>query len=112
MRRGSLKTIGVLSAYAEVGRRQSAIAYYAKTIMQPLYDKTAENFIVYADKADAASAETVTAESSNVVVHRCWNFGLTAPFQILRALWQSNIDVLHVEYDVYLYGGVVSAMNK
>ena len=50
------------------------------------------------------------AYAPNIAVKRCWKFGYLAPFQILLAALRNRVDVLHLEYDVYLYGGVVAAV--
>jgi glycosyltransferase involved in cell wall biosynthesis len=102
-------TVGILTAFPERNVAKSAIAYYSQTILDPLRDSTDE-FTVFADAAPGERLGGVERYASNVTVKRCWRYGLFAPLQILRALLRDRVDVLHLEYDVYLYGGVVAAL--
>ncbi len=99
--------IGIVTSFPEAGVVKSAIAYYSQTILEPLRGGEDE-FVVLADGTRALGGAEYYAP--NVTVRRCWKFGYLAPFQILRAALKSKVDVLHLEYDVYLYGGVVSAL--
>jgi glycosyltransferase involved in cell wall biosynthesis len=94
--------VGVVTSLPDGDEHKSGIAYYSRTILEPLAG-ISDELVIFSD----APGET---PSSNVRVVRCWRFGHLAPFQILRALLRNPVDVLHVEYDVYLYGGVVVAM--
>lgn len=103
--------IAIVSAYPKAGRQQSAIAYYMKTILEPLYSAdSSDTFTVFADYAKNESKGAVEFEAPNCKVLRCWRFGHFAPFEILSALLKGGeFDFIHVEYDVYLYGGVIAA---
>ncbi|MGA8533624.1 MAG: glycosyltransferase, partial [Candidatus Tumulicola sp.] len=98
--------IGIVTPFPESGVVKSAIAYYTQTILDPLRGGSDE-FVVFADGGRLGDREQY---ASNVTVRRSWKFGYFAPFQILRAALRHRVDVLHLEYDVYLYGGVVSAL--
>jgi glycosyltransferase involved in cell wall biosynthesis len=102
-------TIGIVTAFPGGGLAKSAIAYYSRTILDPLVG-SGDRFVIFADADRDDPLGTSQAYAPNVVIRRCWKFGLLAAFQILRATLAEPVDVLHLEYDVYLYGGVVAAL--
>lgn len=93
--------IGILTSLPGGGEPKSGIAYYSQTILAAL-DDCPDELIIFADE----SSEDIP----NATVLRCWRFGVRSALHILRALMRNRIDALHVEYDVYLYGGVASAL--
>jgi glycosyltransferase involved in cell wall biosynthesis len=101
--------IGIVTSFPGSRLAKSAIAYYARTILDPLCGG-GDEFVVFADADADAPLGTSQAYAPNVVVKRCWQFGYGAAVQILRAVLRERLDVLHLEYDVYLYGGVVAAL--
>lgn len=44
------------------------------------------------------------------MVYRCWNKGVMYPFQVFKKLLNSKIDIVHVQHEIYLYGGLGSAI--
>jgi glycosyltransferase involved in cell wall biosynthesis len=102
--------IGIVTSFPEGEAVKSAIAYYSQTIVDPLRGDSDE-FVIFADGGGDGRPPAREAYASNVTVLRCWKFGYFAPFQILRAALRNPVDVLHLEYDVYLYGGVVAALQ-
>lgn len=100
--------IAIVTSFPEDGTNKSGIAYFAKTVLDPLVGGPDE-FVILADKS-GDERSTTERYASNVTVRRCWKFGYFAPFQILREALRHRFDVLHLEYDVYLYGGVVAAV--
>ena len=93
-------------------RRQSGIASYSRAILDPLVG-CEDEVLVFADYAPGTSpwkAASIERVEDNFKIIRCWRFGALAPFMIVRALWKHRVDVLHIEYDVYLYGGVIAAV--
>jgi glycosyltransferase involved in cell wall biosynthesis len=101
--------VGIVTSFPSPGVAKSSIAYYAQTIVDPLRG-CADEFVIFADGDREFPLGSSQAYASNVTVRRCWKFGYLAPFQILRATLRDRVDVLHLEYDVYLYGGVVAAL--
>lgn len=106
---GAAVKIGVVTSFPEPNVVKSAIAYYSQTILDPLRGD-ADEIVVFADAAPGKRLGIWERYARNVVVRRCWRYGYFAPFQILKALLRDRVDVLHLEYDVYLYGGVVAAV--
>lgn len=100
--------IGVVTSFPEVGANKSGIAYFAKTVLDPLIGN-GDDFVILADASTGKRGAT-ERYASNMTVRRCWSFGYFAPFQIFREALRHRFDVLHFEYDVYLYGGVVAAI--
>ncbi|HEY1977495.1 MAG TPA: glycosyltransferase [Candidatus Baltobacteraceae bacterium] len=100
--------IGVVTSFPEAGANKSGIAYFAKTVLDPLIGN-GDDFVILADASTGKRGAT-ERYASNMTIRRCWTFGYFAPFQIFREALRHRFDVLHFEYDVYLYGGVVAAL--
>jgi glycosyltransferase involved in cell wall biosynthesis len=101
--------IAIVTSFPDAGAHKSAIAYYSQTIVDPLAGGPDE-FVILADAATPSELGTTEQYAPNMSVVRCWQFGYFAPFQILREALRHKVDALHLEYDVYLYGGVVAAV--
>ncbi|MEO6836015.1 MAG: glycosyltransferase [Candidatus Tumulicola sp.] len=101
--------IGIVTSFPEPNVAKSAIAYYSQTILDPLRGD-GDEFVILADAGRDRSLGSCEEYAPNVTVRRCWRYGHFAPLQILKAAWRTRVDVLHLEYDVYLYGGVVAAL--
>lgn len=101
--------IGIATSFPDKGTSKSSIAYYSQTIIDPMRDSN-DQFVIFADGSSESSLGSCEAYAPNIAVKRCWKFGYLAPFQILLAALRNRVDVLHLEYDVYLYGGVVAAV--
>lgn len=101
--------VGIVTSFPERNAAKSAIAYYSQTILDPLRGGSDE-FVIFGDAAPGEALGGRERYAPNVVVKRCWRYGYFAPFQILAAVARERVDVLHLEYDVYLYGGVIAAV--
>jgi glycosyltransferase involved in cell wall biosynthesis len=62
--------------------------------------------VVFADKLGASNE----VYSEGAVVNRCWSKGVVYPFQIFKELLKSSVDVIHVQHELYLYGGLASGL--
>lgn len=101
--------IGIVTSFPGGSAAKSSIAYYSQTILDPLRGSRDE-FVIFADGDDEFPVGTTQTYAPNVTIRRCWKFGYFSPFQILAAVLRDPVEVLHLEYDVYLYGGVVAAL--
>ena len=101
--------IGIVTSFPGGTEAKSSIAYYSQTILDPLRGGPDE-FVIFADADRDCQLGTTQPYAPNITVRRCWKFGYLSAFQILAAVLRYPVDVLHLEYDVYLYGGVVAAL--
>lgn len=104
--------VGVITSYPDGDIRKSGIAEYARALLEPLAG-CQDDIVVYADHPAGTSffaKDRIERIAPNLTVVRCWRFGALAPIMLLKTLLRDRSDVLHVEYDVYLYGGVVAAL--
>ena len=62
---------------------------------------------VFCDKVDDYSEDY---RDSSVHVKRCWKKGLSYPLQIWINVLRSDINIIHVQHEYFLYGGLVSAL--
>lgn len=114
--------IGIVTSFPNGHAPKSGIAYYAKTIVAPLAEGP-DDITVFADRVDGIGRPRDRAKRAmhppehrdehmgkSVRILRCWRFGMLSPFVIARAIVRHRLDVLHIEYDVYQFGGVVVAV--
>ncbi len=99
--------IGILSPYPN-GSSKSGIADYTVALLSNIPREYDDDIVVFADRGPG---DEQTQTPPRVTVRRCWNAGWRAPLQIVRALFTADVEALHVEYDIYLFGGVVSALT-
>jgi len=104
--------VGIITSYPEDGVRKSGIAEYSRALIEPL-GEVPDDITIFADHRPGTSffaKNTVERLAANMLLIRCWRFGALAPFMLYRTLRRANLDALHIEYDVYLYGGVIAAL--
>ncbi|HEY1429037.1 MAG TPA: glycosyltransferase, partial [Candidatus Tumulicola sp.] len=103
--------IGIVTTFPEEqGVGKSGVAAYAKTILDPLVGDGRDTFVVLADETTGGRLGSEERYAHNVTIRRCWRFGHAAPLQILAAAMQYHFDVLHIEWEPYLYGGVIASL--
>jgi glycosyltransferase involved in cell wall biosynthesis len=102
--------IGILTSFPdERGTGKSGVASYSKTILDPLRSN-GDEFIILADAPRDGHLGETERYAPNMTIRRCWKFGHLSPFQIALEVLRHRIDVLHVEWEPYLYGGAVAAV--
>jgi glycosyltransferase involved in cell wall biosynthesis len=88
------------SKHARVG----GVASYTKNLVVSLL-KNCE-VAVFADRTSHMNNEC----HQGAMVYGCWNKGTLYPFQVFKRLLSNEIDVVHVQHEIYLYGGLGSAI--
>lgn len=110
----SLKTkdirVGVISVFPPKGSKHAGVggvASYTKNLVFSLSDWC--QVFVFADRFSDVGGCYL---EDGVWVFRCWSRGLLFPFQIFRnvARRRNDVDVLHVQHEYFLFGGVFSAI--
>lgn len=99
--------VGMVSTYPppeSTHVKQGGVALYTKNLVVSLLNNC--SVTVFADRMPNADDEYC----EDAKVYRCWNKGVMYPFQILKKLFNENIDLVHVQHEVYLYGGLGSAI--
>ncbi|HEY1681864.1 MAG TPA: glycosyltransferase [Candidatus Tumulicola sp.] len=108
---GVAMNVGIVTTFPEdhsVGK--SGVAAYVQTILDPLLGDRGDTFVILADTIDDGRLGAEEQYAPNVTVRRCWRFGHTSPLQILAEAMRHRFDVLHVEWEPYLFGGVVASL--
>lgn len=99
--------VGMVSVYpppASKNVKLSGVASYTKNLVASLTSDC--KVVVFADRMSHTNDEYY----EGAMVYRCWNKGVLYPFQIFKALAaNSDLDVVHVQHEFFLYGGVFSA---
>lgn len=97
--------IGIISRYPKKNEKHSntsGIASYTKNLVNS-FDKLHDICIL----ADKKSEGEIYNEDGNVHVATCWS-DLFFPLELLSAIrkFKDKIDVVHIQYDTYLYGNM------
>lgn len=97
--------VGIVSIYPPPRSKHaelSGVASYSRNLVDHLLKSC--SVVVFADKIGISNSEY----SEGAIVHRCWSRGFKYPFQIFRKLLRSEVDVVHVQHELYLFGGLAS----
>jgi glycosyltransferase involved in cell wall biosynthesis len=97
----------VVSIYPPQGSKhaeQGGVASYSKNLVNSLLKYC--SVVIFADKLSASEDEY----SEGATVCRCWTKGVKYPFQIFRKLLANRVDVVHIQYETYLFGGLIAAL--
>lgn len=102
--------VGVVSVFPPRGVKHAGfggVASYTKNLVTS-YSGMCQVVIF----ADSFSRDGDVYRENGVWVFRCWSRGLLYPFQIFRnvARRRNDVDVLHVQHEYFLFGGVFSAV--
>ena len=100
--------VGIVSIYPPPRSKhvkRSGVAAYSKNLVDSLLKYC--SVVVFADKIGQISDYE---SSKGLQVHRCWNRGVTYPFQIFKKLLNEKVDVVHIQHETYLYGGLASLL--
>ena len=100
--------VGVVSIYPPAGlthARLGGVASYTKNLVLSLLNRC--EVVVLADRIQLTRCGHYNEDAK---VCRCWNKGIFYPFQIFRRLLSNDMDILHVQHEIYLYGGLRSAI--
>jgi glycosyltransferase involved in cell wall biosynthesis len=103
--------VGIVTTFPDdAGTGKSGVAAYAKTILDPLVRDGRDTFVILADATGGGRLGQDERYAANVSIRRCWQFGHTSPLQILKEALRHHFDVLHLEWEPYLYGGVIASL--
>lgn len=102
--------VGLISLFPPKEFRHVAmggVASYAKNLVVSL-SRSCE-VIVFADKLFGSDS---AYRDCGILVCRCWNKSVSYPFQIFRSVIKrrNDVDVLHIQHEYFLFGGVISAV--
>jgi len=100
--------VGMVSIYPPAGfihARLGGVASYTKNLVLSLLNSC--EVVVFADTIQPTCRGHYDEDTR---VYRCWNKGGFYPFQIFKRLLSNNVDILHVQHEIYLYGGLSSAI--
>lgn len=104
--------VGLVSPYPPPGARHaqlSGVASYTKNLASSIMGQGDHNVSVFANRLGHTSQRYT---EDGVDVTRCWDGGPRFPFQISRSVLRerNRLDLLHIQYEVFLYGGITSAL--
>lgn len=104
--------IGFITPFPPPGTthaKMSGVAAYSKNLIEAVNAEGNNHIIVFGNKLDG-HAERSTGDNLDVL--RCWNFGYSCVTGLAGSIAKEkkNIDVLHVQYEVFLYGGFLTAL--
>lgn len=99
--------VGIVTIYPPpllIHSRHGGVASYSKNLVNSLFKYCSA--VIFADKLSNCNSDY----HDSVPVHRCWTKGVRYPFQIFRSILQNQVDLVHIQHETYLFGGIVSAL--
>lgn len=84
--------------------RRGGVASYSKNLVNSLLKFC--SVVVLAEKLPISKDNYY----ESALIHRCWTKDVRYPFQIFKILLNSQVDVVHIQYETYLFGGLFSAL--
>jgi glycosyltransferase involved in cell wall biosynthesis len=99
--------VGIVTIYPpplSVHSRHGGVASYSKNLVSSLLKYC--SVTVFAEKLSTSKGRHHEAES----IHRCWTKGIKYPFQIFKTILKNEVDVFHIQYETYLFGGLASGL--
>ena len=99
--------VGMVSIYPPLESKHAklgGVASYTKNLV--VYLSNGCKVIVFADGISHMNNEC----HEGAMVCRCWKKGVFYPFQVFKRLLSNKIDIVHVQHEIYLYGGLGSAI--
>jgi glycosyltransferase involved in cell wall biosynthesis len=99
--------VGMVSTYPSPESahvKHGGVASYTKNLVGSLLDNC--EVAVFADKIPNTRNEW----QEGGMVYRCWNKGVSYPFQIFKKLSNNRVDIVHVQHEYFLFGGGFSAL--
>jgi glycosyltransferase involved in cell wall biosynthesis len=99
--------VGMVSIYPPPESKHAklgGVASYTRNLVVSLLNNC--KVAVFAD----GMSHTNNEHHEGAMVYRCWSKGILYPFQIFKKLLSSAIDIVHVQHETYLYGGLDSAL--
>lgn len=84
--------------------KHGGVASYTKNLVDSLLSYC--SVVVFADRMQVLDDEY----SEGAKVHRCWSKGAKYPFKIFKELLKNRVDVVHIQHETYLYGGLASML--
>lgn len=100
--------VGMVSVYPPPGSKHAKLGGVAS------YTKNLALFLLNNCEITVFANRMLDTESQyydeNVMIYRCWSKSVLYPFKIFKKLLNNEIDITHVHHEMYLYGGLVSAI--
>lgn len=84
--------------------RDGSVASYTKNLVVSLLNNC--KVVVFAERMSYTNNDY----HEGTLVYRCWNKGATYPFQVFKMLLNKEVDVVHVQHEIFLYGELGSAI--
>lgn len=82
---------------------EGGVSTYTANLMNALQQRNVETFL-FSNRLNTPEVK----EDKRIIP--CWDRGPLYPFQILRALTGSKIDLIHIQHEFFLFGGTLSAL--
>ena len=90
--------VGIISTHPSFS---GGVSSYTRNLMNSLEDNDV-NLILYANHYEKKRSE------KHVIP--CWTEGIFYPFQIFKNLLKNKLDLIHIQHEFFLFGGLLSAL--
>jgi glycosyltransferase involved in cell wall biosynthesis len=90
--------VGIVSTHPSFS---GGVSSYTRNLINS-FENSEINITLYANCLEKQGVE------KNVIP--CWNEGILYPFQIFKTLLREKLDLIHIQHEFFLFGGLVSAL--
>lgn len=100
--------IGMISIFPPPNSKHSkmgGVASYTNNLVNSISKNECE-ITVFANKLQDVESNYI---ENGVTIKRCWDRGILYPFTIFYNILWSNVDVIHIQHEFFLYGSGISA---
>jgi glycosyltransferase involved in cell wall biosynthesis len=103
--------IGVISTYPQKNQnhhRSGGVSYYTKNLVDGISSikKEEDEIVLLTEKTSDSGMEYF---ENQIIVNRCWNADIRYILQIIRKAKNYRTDIVHLQFEYFLYGGIISS---
>jgi len=107
-----VRKVAIVSPYPPPGRKHtygSGVAPYTKNLVDA-FQKLSSSIEIHVVADRKNSVSRTYYEGKNVIIHRVYDKNPLYIFQIFNELRKIRPDVVHIQHEYFLYGGIFSAV--
>ena len=83
------------------------VGWHTRALAKSLVSRDGVHVLVLAQQLDGREEEK---ENGRIQIRRCWRPGALFFLPLIREIRKKNPDVVHLQHELFLYGGILSAL--
>lgn len=80
--------------------------HYSRYLLESLHKKYKNNFTLYV----YANKEDKIVSFDNIKINQCWSKNVLYPLQIMKQTIKDKVDIVHLQHEINMYGGPITAV--